>query len=502
MKRIKLDTALRDVQEVLDPSARLELVRSTLERATRDKTRFATEETELTRTTNKLEFHPGADLRSRLQATALRTLGALLLVLDVPLQAAIGIGVFTWVAPMSWLVLAPAIALGSAALVHAGTVSFLHDSQRPARSLRTIRALASITLFAVLVGGSVLLFSRTVNAETAGSILGLSGAAIWLLAESLPLGAGFLTAWAYVLGEPRRFTERLAEVREEQQSLDRLVRSLLTEEERVLSRMPGLARAVAPVLLALLLAMPAMAGGQSPSVTPARVCAIAVDRTASVDSAALSKTLTEIERGMRIFVERAGCTGLLVTVFSDEGPFAPRSYHDLPQGSGSDDCSRSPPVALVGTARMLAGVAGFQQYAVAEGRRRCIARRASDSANTTTAWTRLADAVRNTLHQPGAAPSVRTDILGVLEGLAESRVVATLLVTDGVATTRRVAGATASWSKAHPIVLLVPSRAEFGGMAAARAAGAEWRARGVSVYPFTVLVSPAQWLQIAGEVGS
>ena len=230
MRRLNSKRLLRDIEETANPKTRLERVRAAITLFKDRLSELGREATELENVRRELVHHPGHG-GARIQLGALKGAWLLLVVLDIPVQfllnhAALP-GVETGVVALGSV----SVALAITGLAHVVAVALLYDHERPARSMRLCRMLAGLSFLAIAAGAGIFLFARQASAEMVPYIVTLTSVSLWTVAEALPLSAGFFSAWAHILAEPRRAQKRIREVESNILACERLLARLQEEDQ-------------------------------------------------------------------------------------------------------------------------------------------------------------------------------------------------------------------------------------------------------------------------------
>jgi len=230
-----------------------------------------------------------------------------------------------------------------------------------------------------------------------------------------------------------------------------------------------------------------------------RFCAIAVDRSASLNPAARAEACAKIEDSLDSFLDAYGCTALVLSSFSDEGAFVPREIVPVPMEPVTRDCSKAEPkseTGIQGVWEVFDNYRSFKKREVEDECRKADAeRRAEWIANRAGIDRR----VHVALAVPAVSPSHGTAISSVLQSLLEPSTAVVLLVTDGIER-RQQSSSIAGCARARIVMVLVPTRSPYGTPADTVAAAATWRQKvpGLSVL-FYPQLHPNIWRQIASR---
>jgi hypothetical protein len=148
---------------------------------------------------------------------------------------------------------------------------------------------------------------------------------------------------------------------------------------------------------------------------------------------------------------------------------------------------------------VLAGLRGFQDHFKKEAVEAC-ERAQAESGRTWEAEERaLLAGARVILEQPPLERTTKTDLVGLIESLIQSRVDLALVLTDGIDTAHDGLPPLALPQGTRVVLLLVPARSEDGGAKGTHRAAAQWRAAGVASVPYPVLVAPGGWARLAAS---
>jgi hypothetical protein len=499
--------AWRDIQETTNPEARLAKVRSAREWIRDHLAKLTDLETRLARENAELARHPGRGSGVSLQLTALTVVSAALVVLDIPVQFLLNSAslpdVDRWIIGIA----SPAIAIGLAGLVHGASIAFLHDKDRPARSIRICRVLAALSFLATASAATLVLFARQASESMVTYLVTLTSVSLWTLAESLPLAAGFFSAWAHMLAYPRIVGRRLEGARVQLADLKRWSDELEREEGKLAGERAandsdvttesrrGIA-AVGVLLFALMSLAPSATAQESPVIT----CAIFVDRTKSLDPVHRSRAIEALSDALPEFVRTIRCAELIVGSFADEGAWAPRQYFRVPQPPALHDCAATSAPGVRGTASVLAGIAGFREHYRQLAVRECEAEHKKVAADFEQKEKAFLSAVRAVIRAPQLAHETATDLVGMLMSMAQARIEVTIVLTDGVDTVHDKLPSLPFGDGCRAVLVLVPTRAEYGGPAVTEAVAERWRRSGVAAIRYPELVGgPAGLIKLSGR---
>src|SRR5687767_106963 len=111
--------------------------------------------------------------------------------------------------PLQWGVVAPSLTALLAIGTHATAAVATPDPVRPGAAVRRCLLGAKITGTITAGALSVLMFSRTMTADMVPTMLPLVQSSLWIVAEVMPICAGFLTAAVSALNLRRRHTRRI-----------------------------------------------------------------------------------------------------------------------------------------------------------------------------------------------------------------------------------------------------------------------------------------------------
>ncbi len=506
MRTVKPKRLWRDVQETANPKERLERVKQAMARVRPELTASQQEARDLEAARAEFAHHPGKEAGAWHDARRLRLLGWLLLLLDVPVQYLLNSSV---VQVEAWKVAVGSVALplGIAGVVQYLGEPILYDKDRPARSIRITKLLAACSFLVTGAGASVFLFARQAGEATAAYLVTLTAGSLWAVAEALPITAGFVGAWAHMLERPAFEERRLNDVREHVATLERLLERLQNEEAAISGpldvhrdtlRTVDRGVRMTPLLVVAFLLLSRGVAMLPAQRTPNQLCALFVDRTRSVDSTQRPEAIGLVLHSLPEHLRTLGCKELIAGTFTDEGAWAPRRWLQLPPAASDRDCAAVPAAPPPGTAGLLANLRGFHEHFQREAVAQCERAEAAVREERVSRERTFLAAAREIIEQPPVARATTTDLVGLIENLLASRVTLSLIVTDGVDTAHDSgASLRIAWGS-RVVLLLVPSRPEAGGREGTRQAAARWRAVGVASVPFTILVAPAGWEQVAG----
>lgn len=492
-----------------------------------------------------LAFHPGNAEGIYPKIAALTTLALILVAVDLPLQYLLNRLAFGQLPEWSILLASPAIALGLGAIIHAVVIAFIHDEDRPARSLRICRVLAGVALMTATTAASVFAFARQASPEVVPHIVTLTSISIWVLAETLPVTGGVFSAWAYILAAPRLVARRLRAVRRATVEWEDLRKQLSSEAERIRATgggrwatsnvrgadgRPNHAGPARRIITTFLLSILSSAGLPSPGaagpmsgvtattnasqyslfagggrasepqepqlslrVADRRVvCSFMTDVTRSVDPQHRSRATELLLAVLPAIVSQLDCSEVVVGSFSDEGAFSPRRRWQLPERPAHLDCSEVKAATSSGTQRALLGIQGFQQYFHRVALAECQAGQSELVEAFQNAQTRVLEGVAGVLSRPQLESESRTNIVDVALSLRHGQPERHIfLLTDGLDTAHadipnlcrgaERAGVTTT-------LILVPARSKYGGVEATVAAAERWAEAGIGSIPYTALV--------------
>lgn len=514
----------RDVKEIANPGLRLETVRRLIERIKNELDELTSEEARLSAAYENLGSHPGHTSPELFKLRGLRTLALFLVALDVPVQVLLNSAALPDVP--GWRVAAGSVglALGIAGAVHLVLVHLVHDTDRPARTIRLCKSLAGAAFVATALGATVFLFARQASPEMAGHLVTLTAVSLWTVAEALPLSAGFFSAWAHVLAEPVRAERTLRGVKIRIRGHERFLERLEGEERRLVAEAVGVrgdgavppeldqlslfsersatrksnARKGVTALVAVLIALGAGAGplgAQHAGTAPGdeRLCAIFVDRTRSLDPGHREKALKVFFEGLPVFLDEAGCTEVLAGTFADEGAWAPRRWFRVPERPDTSGCEFAGSAAPSGAVGLLANLRGFRDHFRRKAEEACRAERAARGRVHERERKVLLREVREILEAPQLERDTHTHIVAVVENFVVARANPILLLTDGIETPHAGRLEVHLKGSSRVVLVLVPAREKYGGREATGSAAEKWRGVGAEAVPYLALVGPGSW---------
>jgi len=170
----------------------------------------------------------------------LRTLtvaSVLLLLLGVPLQAIVNM--IAIASLMGWRLWAVSVVvdLGLAAFTKTAALAAFRDPIRP--RLVTKRCLTGAAVTGAASGGALTLLalSRTASGELATLLLDIVPICLWVLAEGLPITAGFLLAAMEILSSPFDREHDIAELAVEEAEVNDLIAWLVDDGKRCVEKL-------------------------------------------------------------------------------------------------------------------------------------------------------------------------------------------------------------------------------------------------------------------------
>lgn len=375
-KPVNIGREMRAVSDVIVRTLRVQAIREARERARAEMDRLLARkgraEAEDRDRVASLEHTVGRDTFNRL----LLVTAIALTLLDIPIQFLAGYMSYPDAGIWVWAGLSPAVTLGVAILARAFalTITYGLDTSRPARAARRCLVFGSVAFVFVGVSGTGALIARTPSVALIDVLPDLFNWSIWVLAESLPITAGFLSAALYArrmmepdatllanlesrIGDLQRFVAWLDADERNNQPVPHPAPNSTPRPEHALEFAPpmgaprkGNGASTAPiVLLALLLG----AGTASAEVLGSAVtsCAVLADATSSLDAAGRAVAIRKVAESLPGLVDAYGCgPRLRVGTFADEGPFAPVDWVRVPE-STPVQCEPEPPAT--GVSRVL-----------------------------------------------------------------------------------------------------------------------------------------------------
>ena len=300
-------------------------------------------------------------------------LAGLLVASDIPIQfglVAVTMSSLHWVVQ---LLIAVAFALGLGALTHALAHAATADPIRPEAAAHRCRRAFYYVFTLAAVAGTLVLATRTASVAWLAILLPYSAASLWILGETMPIAAGFISAAAHHLSYDHLHNARVARLAERLDALTNFRDWLLAEQARLQQIAPASPKPATPplhavlplVLLAALLfgaATTSLAQSTTTPATPAQahnlggVCDARFDITSSVASSSLLDALGRF-RGIALpLLQASGCKLLRLGFFAEEGPFAKFEEWTVPSTPQLPDCSQAQPGALAGAAKLFSSL--------------------------------------------------------------------------------------------------------------------------------------------------
>lgn len=503
MQSIRRKRRWRDIQETANQSLRLEKVHQAKARATEELAGLKEQAELLADVSQDHVHHPGIGKGTSLQLAGLCTMAALLLALDVPIQFLLNRVALPEVELWVLALIAPAIALGLAALVHGATLAFFYDRDRPARSIRICRLMAGLSFVVTAAGTTVFLFARQASADVASHIVTLTSISLWTVAEALPLSAGFFLAWAHILGQPSLARRHRGQVQRHIGMLSQFVARLDQEESALSASVNGTGRSASRMTAAAVLVLFAALGSFAPALhaaqTPNRICGLFMDRSLSVQGEHRARTVKLVSESLPEALETLGCTELVVGTFSNEGAWAPRRWLLVPQRPPERDCELSKADVSEGTTGLLANLQGFRTHFRTQAIESCKSKQAERMEAFDAKRQAFLATARPIIEQPQLTHETETNILGVIDSLLETGVQLIMIATDGLETTERTILPLRIPDGSRVVLILLPARDAYGGANATREAAKAWEKAGATVLPYTALIAPSAWRRLLAE---
>jgi hypothetical protein len=312
-----------------------------------------------------------------------------LFVADCPIQYGLNAVAFP---NLSWFVLiliSMLVAAGLGVVVEVAAFAMFFDEDRPRRTVRLCLTSAGVAGCLSAVAGTLLLFSRTASGRAVDFLAEAVPISMWVLGESLPVCAGFLSAAAWTLGYPKRRDNQIERLKGRLSELGRFIDWLDRDQQKQVGR------TVPMLLVGLLLTAPAFSqgaiappsgaaasaarsaatassmdvsrhhssstGNAAPAEATYNRCLIYVDMTQSVEPEFRRQTVSRIRDTLPNFVEAFHCTNLGMGTFADEGPFSPMTEVEIVQRPQTEDCAKATP-KVEGLEKITQNASGFQEY--------------------------------------------------------------------------------------------------------------------------------------------
>jgi hypothetical protein len=276
-------------------------------------------------------------------------LAIVLFVADWPIQYALNSVAFTTLSGLGLIVLSVLVAAGLGVCVKVAAFAMYFDPYRPRRTVRKCLTAAAISGALAALAGTLLLYSRTATGEVVGFLAQVVPTCMWVLGETLPIAAGFLSAAAWTLGYPKRRDDQIDRLKNRVSELSRFLEWLDRDgKKKVVSH------AVTMLVLGVLLAAPGFS-------QEGNRCLIYVDMTHSVQPEFRNQTVSRIRETLPNFIEAFHCTILGIGTFADEGPFSPMTEVEIAQRPQAEECAKTTP-NVEGLQKITQKVSGFQEY--------------------------------------------------------------------------------------------------------------------------------------------
>lgn len=371
-------------------------------------------------------------------------LASVLFLADCPIQYGLNSVAF---ARLSWFVLiiiSVLVAAGLGVVVEVAAFAMFFDPYRPRRTVRLCLTSAGISGGLAAVAGTILLFSRTATGEVVDFLAQAVPVSLWVLGESLPVAAGFLSAAAWTLGYPKRRDGQIDSLKGRLSELGRFLDWLDRDKQKLVGR------AVTMLLLCALLATPVFSmGGSAPpseasntevqstvaAQVPTNRCLIYVDMTESVEPDFRRQAIARVVDTLPNLILAFKCTVVGVGTFADEGPFSPMTEVPVAQPPRQEDCSKAI-FKVEGLQKITENVSGFQDYYHRRAQAACRTRTDTQIAifrrNSQEAVARIASALNTDL-----PPRGRCTAISSLLSRAVTRATTVVLITDGLETCER-----------------------------------------------------------------
>lgn len=435
-------------------------------------------------------------------------LASVLFLADCPIQYGLNSVAF---ARLSWFVLiiiSMLVAAGLGVVVEVAAFAMFFDPYRPRRTVRLCLTSAGISGGLAAVAGTILLFSRTATGEVVDFLAQAVPVSLWVLGESLPVAAGFLSAAAWTLGYPKRRDGQIDSLKGRLSEFGRFLDWLDRDKQKLVGR------AVTILLLCALLTAPAFSvGGSAPpsgasdaevqstvaAQAPTNRCLIYVDMTESVDPEFRRQAVGRVVDTLPHLILAFQCTVVGVGTFADEGPFSPMTEVPVVQPPRAEDCSKAM-YKVEGLQKITENVSGFQDYYHRRAQAACRTRADTQIAifrrNSQEAVARIASTLNTDL-----PPRGRCTAISSLLSRAVTRATTVVLITDGLETCERSPAPIKLLPQRNVIFLLLPFRGSMRDVGReAQRVGTEWRRRvpGLQVV-MPSDVSPELWNELVSH---
>jgi hypothetical protein len=291
--------------------------------------------------------------------------------------------------PLQWGLIAPGVTALFAIGTHGTAVVSTHDPVRPGAAVRRCMLGAKIT-GAVTAGAlTVFMFSRSMTSDMVPVMLPIVRSSLWVVAEAMPICAGFLTAAVSALNLRRRHEQRIKKMTARVEALERFHAWLLDEQARLATPPSSSTPAAAAVILAIIMlftgAPAALAAGQTtrvpaseakvtlrvadaPIMMPSLVrCDVRIDESDSVDPIARRDFVQLLRDHLLEVVAALKCSALRFGWFADDGgAFAPTQEWSVPQ-QPNKQCSQ--PVVV--EAGVFGALKSVQEYTEKQANEAC-----------------------------------------------------------------------------------------------------------------------------------
>lgn len=416
------------------------------------KTQLETEAAEATTIANRHNYSP--------LVISLTILTAALCLLDMPVQFVINRLALPSLTTLLLLVLSPAVTLGLGSIVHATAHAAFFDPVRQRRTVRRCLTGAAIFGGAAAVAFTILLVARTTSADLAAYLINAVSISLWVLGESLPITAGFVSAATYTLSYPAIRSRRIRKLQDRLAALDRFIEWIDRDQEEMEQQKHAKAKtgaAVAAFALLFLLHPYRAVAISPPTDTP---CVIYKDATYSVDPAFLHEATHRVSETLPAFLESFHCSSLRVGSFSDEGAFAPSREFQVPSPPTEKNCSLAS-VRLSGTAGFLKYFRGFNDYYQNTASEQCLQSQAAQEEKFKEADSAFLARARSELNSDVAPRGQCTSITPLLTRLLERGHITVLLISDGEETCPAPTGALTNPPGDSVILVLLPTRGDI-----------------------------------------
>jgi len=518
--RVSLKRMRRDIEEIGDPSARLDEIRRTkagvetkIEEMRHKQAALKPIWTAATGKNLAEGERPYPDYSSRSKILALLTLAAILAIADSFFQFLVNSMTISAIAPLAWALCSPFIAVGIATVAHVVAYLLTEDKLRPKRSERLCKTSAAVLGIVAGVALAIFLVGRTATQSQVPYLISAISISLWVLAETLPLTAGCVSAAAHHAGrgyfiakEYQRLEDQLSEWQEllnwlNQQEGAPQESTPAARQASAVARIGGTAAALL-LSISLLTSMStgsAFAAGQAPAAPP-RPCSIYFDMTPSLEPVAMAEARKRAAENIREFVTAFGCTSVRAGYFADEGAFAPFDEWPVPAPPRSRDCTavKIEPKNGIDAGKIFDSIKKYEESTAIQNCQNDVKR---DQETYGKAIDALVADIRRSLATNNGTRGKCTSIAALIRYLAAGPGI-TALFTDGAETCEGSPAAAKLSSNATALLVLIPSKGairESGPAALKRAEQWQRLAPGLLTIPYNEVVA-GRWQQVSAQL--